>query len=182
MHGLVSILDSKHHKLVESLWQLLEEECGLTGVKVTPFPHFSWLIASDFDWPALENALREIASQNNPFTVYTAGLGLFSGPNPVVFIPVVRTAELSTFHQRVWETIQPLGSEISPLYGPTSWVPNITLAYADVTPLNIPCVMQTLAFQTYSWEIRVDNISFINEPDGHVGQIRYKFELKGSKQ
>jgi len=181
MHGLVSLLDSKHHQHVESLWQLLEEECGLTGIRVTPFPHFSWLIASDFDWPALENSLREIASLTSPFTVHTAGLGLFSGPNPVVFIPVVRTAELSAFHQQVWESIQPFGIEISPLYSPASWVPHITLAYTDVTPANISCVMQTLAFQTYNWRIRVDNISFVNEPDGHVGQVRYKFELKGSK-
>lgn len=153
----------------------------MTGIKVTPFPHFSWLIASDFDWPALENALREIASQTSSFTVHTAGLGLFSGPNPVVFIPVVRTAELSAFHQQVWESIQPLGIEISPLYSPVNWVPHITLAYADVTPANIPCAIQALAFQTYNWEMCVDNISFISEPDGHVGQIRYKFELKGSK-
>ena len=182
MHGLVSLLNTKHYNQVKSLWQKLEEECGLTGVKVTPFPHFSWLIASDFDWPALEDALGVIASQTSPFTVHTGGLGLFTGPNPVVFIPVVRTAQLSEFHQTIWETIQPLGIEISSLYDPTGWIPHITLAYADVTSVNIACVMQNLAFQTYNWEVRVDNISFINASDGRVDQISYQFELKGNNQ
>jgi 2'-5' RNA ligase len=181
MHGLVSLLDSKHHRQVESLWELLEEECGLTGIKVTPFPHFSWLIASDFDWLALESTLREIASRTYPFTVRTAGLGMFSGFNPVVFIPLVRTAELSTFHRQVWESIQPHATDISPLYNPGSWIPHITLAYDDVTPENIPCVMQILAFQAYNWELHVDNISFIRQPAGQSGQIQHQFEFKGGK-
>ena len=179
MHGLVSLLDSKYHQQVEAIWQLLEDKCGLTGIRVTPFPHFSWLIASDFNWPALENTLREIASRTNPFTVRAAGLGMFSGFRPVIFIPLVRTAELSAFHRQVWESIQPHGIDLSPLYNPDNWMPHITLAYEDVTPENIPCVMQNLAFQTYNWEIRVDNISFIHQPDNQGGEIRYHYEFKG---
>ena len=181
MHGLVSLLDQKHTRQVEELWNMLEEECGLTGIQVTPFPHFSWLIASDFDWPALEITLQNITSNASPFTVHTSGLGLFSGPNPVIFVPVVKTARLITFHQQVWESIRRHAIDISPLYAPDNWVPHISLAYTDVTLENIPCVMQRLAFQTYNWEIRVDNISFIHEPDGHIGEIRYEFELKGDK-
>jgi 2'-5' RNA ligase len=181
MHGLVSLLDQKHTRQVEELWNMLDEKCGLTGIQVTPFPHFSWLIASDFDWTALENALQNITSNASPFTVHTTGLGLFSGVNPVIFVPVVKTARLSEFHLQVWDSIQPYGTDISPLYAPDNWVPHISLAYADVTQETIPCVMQRLAFQTYNWEIRVDNISFIHEPDGHVGEIRYEFELKGDK-
>lgn len=179
MHGLVSLLNSKYHQQVESLWQLLEDECGLTGVKVTPFPHFSWLIASDFDWPALENTLREIASRTSPFKARTAGLGMFSGFKPVIFIPLVRTTELSEFHRQIWESIQPHGIDISQLYNPASWIPHITLAYEDVTPENIPCVMQNLAFQTYNWELQVDNISFIRQPAGQSSQIQHQFDFKG---
>ena len=179
MHGLVSLLDKEHYQQVESIWQMLEVECGLTGIQVTPFPHFSWLIASDFDWPALESILREITSKTKPFTVHTTGLGFFSDLNPVIFIPVIRTVELSTFHRQIWESIQPLGTDVSALYAPDKWVPHISLAYLDVTPENIPCAIQKLAFQTYNWEITVDNISFIHELDGYVGEVRYQFELKG---
>lgn len=179
MHGLVSLLDLFHSQQVKLLWQMLEKECGLTGIQVTPIPHFSWLVANDFDWPALEIALQEITSQTSPFMAHTTGLGSFSGDNPVIFIPVVRTAELSALHRQVWERIRPHAIEISPLYSPDNWIPHISLAYADVTPQNIPCVIQKLAFQTYNWDIRVDNISFINETNGQVGEVRYQFELHG---
>ena len=182
MHGLVSLLDQKHYRLVESLWQLLEVKCGLVGVNVTPFPHFSWLVASDFDWLALETTLQEITSQVKPFTAHTTGLGYFSGPSPVIFIPVIRTAELSALHRDIWENIQPFGIDISPLYAPEKWVPHITLAITDVTQSNIACAMQNLAFQTYNWEIHINNISFIHEPDTHIGQVRYNFELKGGSR
>lgn len=138
MHELVSLLDQEHYQRVESLWKMLEEECGLTGIKVTPFPHFSWLIASDFDWPALETSLQELLSQTSCFIVHTTGLGSFSGTNPVIFVPVVRTAAaLNTFHRQVWLH----AAVLSPFYSPENWVPHITLAYADITPDNIPCVM-----------------------------------------
>lgn len=179
MHGLVSLLDSKHYQLVESIWKSLEEECDLTGIQTTPFPHFSWLVASDFDWAALENTLREIASQISPFTIRTTGLGLFSSPSPVIFISVVRTARLSTLHGQIWESIQPHGTDISPFYAPDNWVPHISLANVDVTRENISCAMKKLAFQTYNWEVRVDSIGFIHQPDGHIGQVRYQFELTG---
>ena len=55
MHGLVSLLDPEHYQQVENLWNELEEECGLEGIKVTPYPHFSWLIAEDFDWESFES-------------------------------------------------------------------------------------------------------------------------------
>ena len=60
MHGLVSLLDSTHYTLVEEIWQELEIECGLKGIYITPMPHFSWQIAEDYDWDALEIALQEI--------------------------------------------------------------------------------------------------------------------------
>ena len=179
MHGLVSLLDQPHNQLVESIWQTLDEECGLTGIKVTPFPHFSWLIGSDFEWKAFEFALQEIAAQASPLTVRTTGLGLFTGSNPVVFIPIIRTKELSEFHQLVWERIQPFGEGLSSYYSPAYWSPHISLAYSDVTPANLSCVMNRLAFQTYNWEIRIDNISFISEPDSQVGTIRYRYGFNG---
>jgi 2'-5' RNA ligase len=68
---------------------------------------------------------------------------------------------------------------VSAYYAPASWTPHISLAYSDVTSENLPRVMDRLAFQTYNWEIRVDNITFIYEPDGQVGEIRYRYEFIG---
>jgi hypothetical protein len=46
MHGVVSLLDAAHYQAVESLWAELAAACGLRGVYVTPFPHFSYHVAA----------------------------------------------------------------------------------------------------------------------------------------
>jgi len=94
MPGLVSTLDQTHHTLVEEIWLELETDCGLKGINVTPLPHFSWQIAEDYEWDALDNALQKITEAAQPFMVQTTGLALFTAESPAVYIPIVRT--------RVW--------------------------------------------------------------------------------
>lgn len=177
MHGLVSLLDKKHFNLVEEIWQDLENNCGLKGIHVTPLPHFSWQIAEDYDWDALELALQEIAATIEPFTVRTTGLALFTGESPVVFIPVVRTKELSEFHDAIWQQLALISSKPSLYYAPSFWMPHISLAYGDVDAEKLNCLMEKLASRTFNWEIEIDNLTLIYEPEGTIGQIRYKFNL-----
>lgn len=179
MHGLVSLLPKEYYVQVEELWQMLADSCDLKGIQVTPFPHFSWLIGENFDWQALKNTLAEIARKTRPFSVNTGGVGIFSGVTPVIFIPVVRNAELNALHRLVWDTIQPIATGLSPFYSPKLWVPHISLAYQDVTQENIACAMQKLAFQNFNWEFEVKNISFIHEADAETGELHYQFDFEG---
>jgi hypothetical protein len=41
--------------------------------------------------------------------------------------------------------------------------------------------MDKLAFRTFNWEIEVDNLTLVYEPDGTIGQVRYKVDL-GKKE
>ncbi|MBN2501457.1 MAG: 2'-5' RNA ligase family protein [Anaerolineales bacterium] len=177
MHGLVSLLDQEHTATVEHLWMELELQCGLTGIKVTPFPHFSWLIAEDFDWDELAEVMAEIAAETKPFTVRTTGLALFTGEQPVVYIPVVCDSGLSALHERIWAQVASVGMEISSLYSPQTWMPHISLAYVDVTRKNIDCVMQYLAFHSYDWQIEINNITVIHEPAGTIGVLRDRHDF-----
>ena len=177
MHGLVSLLDEQHYTLVEDLWRELHDDCGLQGIYVTPLPHFSWQIAEDYYWDELETALKQLANETKPFCVRTAGLSLFTGQAPVVYIPVVRTRELSEFHEKVWERILPFSKGISPLYSPPFWIPHISLAYQDVDHEKLHCLMEKLAFRTFNWEIMINNLTLIYEPDGTIGRIENQFEF-----
>ena len=177
MHGLVSLLDPHHYALVEEIWHELERDCGLTGIQVTPYPHFSWQIAEDYDFEALKQVVKDIAAETRPFTVTVAGLGIFASETPVVYLSVVRTRELSELHAIIWERVLPISTAASPFYAPDSWMPHISIAYADVTRENIPCVMELVAFRTHYWQVKIDNISFIHEPNGEIGEkwFEYKF-------
>jgi 2'-5' RNA ligase len=177
MDGLVSLLPQPQYDQVHQIWQNLQEKFGLRGIYVTPYPHFSWQIASQYPEDQVESAMNELAHNLKPFTVHTTGLGVFTGGEPVIFIPVVKDAQLVNIHRTIWEKISPIGVQTNPLYNPDHWVPHITIAHQDVTPENIGGVMQLLAFQSFNWEIRVDNLTLIQEPDGCVGEIKYKINL-----
>ncbi|MFH1636534.1 MAG: 2'-5' RNA ligase family protein [Chloroflexota bacterium] len=179
MHGLVSLLDTEHNAKVESLWYALRDECGLKDFYVTPLPHFSWQVAEDYDWDELEGLLQSIAAEVKPFTIHTGGLALFTGANPVIYTPVVRTAELSRIHQMIWERLAPVSVGACPCYAPSFWMPHISLAYNDVTPETLNCILNRLAFQTYNWAIEVDNITLIYEPGGTLGTVKYQFDFGG---
>lgn len=177
MHGFVSLLDKTHYALVEEIWQELEADCDLKGIHVTPLPHFSWQIAEDYEWTALELALQKITADAQPFTVRTTGLALFTGVSPVVYIPVVRTGELSEFHEMIWKNLASISTSPSLYYSPSFWMPHISLAYSDVETHKLRCLMDKLAFRTFNWEIDIDNLTLIYEPEGMVGQTRYKFKF-----
>jgi hypothetical protein len=56
-------------------------------------------------------------------------------------------------------------------------VPHISPAYLDITPDKLGPVMEWLAFQDFSWEMAIDNLAFIYEPEGAVGTLKFNFKF-----
>ena len=179
MHGLVSILPQPYYAQVEALWQELESEHRLQGIRVTPLPHFSWQIAREYDFERLETILRDIAARTPPFTVRTTGLGLFTGFRPVLFIPVIKNAALLQLHTMIWEQTQPASQGLSFYYNPEHWTPHISLAYEDIDAANIGPILQALTFRPFNWEMTIDNIALIYEPEGEIGKLKFQIPLHG---
>ncbi len=175
MSGLVSILDQTHHALVKEIWFELETECELQGINATPLPHFSWQIAEDYEWDALDIALKEITDATQPFKVQTSGLGLFTAENPAVYIPIVRTKELSKLHEMIWDRLAPISTDTSPFYSPPFWMPHITLAYGDVDAEKLHCLLDKLAFRPVYLEIEINNLTLIQDVEGTLEQTQYLF-------
>ena len=177
MHGVVSLLDSRHAELVKILWQLLEKHCGMNGVMLTPYPHFSWQIAEDYPEPATETLLKTISSQCQPLRVRTGGLGVFSGPHPVLFISIIRNEELNRVHKYIWQKFQKSAKGRSPFYAPPSWMPHITLAFGDATPRKLSCAVELLASKVFDWEIEVNNLAFIAQPGDQTGTLKHRYDF-----
>ncbi len=166
MEGVVSLLDERHYALAEALWAELEQACGLRGVNLTPFPHFSYQVAERYDRAALDGALERFAAEAPPFVVTTAGLGLFTGPRPVVYLPLVRTAALSRFHAALWQAIAGAGFDVQAYYHPDSWMPHITIGFGDVDAEGAAAIVRQLAVRLLNWEIAVQSVAFIGETEG----------------
>jgi len=178
MYGVVSLLPQPFYDRVEGLWKELEEE-GLHGVWVTPYPHFSWQVAETYAEEDLAQTLRELARQTAPFDVHTAGLGLFGGEQPVLYIAVVKSPELMAFHQRLWTALAPLSQGLIPYYAPPNWMPHITLACTDLGRQNIGAVMRRLLGRDYHWQFTVDQMVCVYEPQGTVGVLRFPTKFSG---
>jgi len=176
MHGVVSLLDAQHYQAVESLWAELAATCGLRGVYVTPFPHFSYHVAAEYDLLALETVLRDFACRQAPFRVTATRLGSFTGASPVVYIPVVRDPALTAFHQALWPRFAAVSRDGSAYYAPAAWMPHITLVFGDATPAHVPDVLRLLGARSFNWDIAVDNLALIY--DSGAGQtVRARFDL-----
>jgi 2'-5' RNA ligase len=176
MNGIVSLLDDKHYELVENLWAELERKFGLKGIYITPFPHFSYQVAEHYEVELLESILQRFALKSAKFKVKTTGLGIFTGAQPVLFIPVVRSPEITLFHQTLWPEIFGVGSGIVAYYSAENWIPHITLAHGDIHQDNLPDIIRFLAEREFNWEITVNNLSFIHDT-GLQQELRFRFNF-----
>jgi 2'-5' RNA ligase len=179
VHGIVSLLDPMHDGKVKALWSSLENECGLIGIKITPIPHFSWHVAEDYNLTRLVPILQGLSEATIPFTVRTTGIAVFTGSRPVIYIPVVRDANLTVLHQQIWQRAGEASSHPSPFYAPQSWLPHITLAHGDVDRQASLCALEKLAGRDFSWEIQIDNFALVMQQDDAVGKLDQVFKFNG---
>lgn len=168
MQAIVSLLDTLHNTRVEALWNDLASRCGLVGIQMTPLPHFSWQGARAYDVQRLNPILSELTRSTQPFIARTAGLGVFTGPQPVIYVSLIKDETLLRFHSRVWQAVHDTASDLIPYYAPEAWMPHITLAYGDVTPKNAPCVFERLLLEPFQWEFPVDNLSIVQPSEKEI--------------
>jgi len=179
MNAIISLLPEPYYQIVEQLWDKLENEVGLRGIRAVPYPHFSWQGAIEYEEKGLELILRTMADLSKPIKVQTSGLGLFTGKSPVLFINVIKSPQLMRMHQQIWSGVRPIGKGFNLYYEPEVWQPHISLAMDDVTPEKIGPVMKELSTMDFNWTFEVDNFSYYVS-DSPAGRIKHKF-LFGQK-
>jgi 2'-5' RNA ligase len=179
MQALVSLLEPIASSQIQHLWKRLEERCGLQGIKSTPYPHFSWEVAENYDEAKLVSMLEEITLSARPFTIQTSGLGLFTGLEPVIYIVIAKDQHLMDFHKMIWEKTQNLANEINLYYMPDAWIPHITLAHSDVSRESLLCAMEELGFIPLNWEVEIDNLALVGQAGSEVGTLLRRFDFRG---
>lgn len=176
MNGVVSILDEIHYARVEALWQEFEARFGVHGVYRTPVPHFSYHVAENYETNNLEQLLREVARRTSPFRIKTNGLGIFTGVDPVLYIPVIRTSALTNLHQQLWQPLSDISDNAQLHYHPDNWRPHITLTHRDVDHDLLPQVVRLLSERLFLWDVVVDNLAVLDNSE-EIHTVRFRFPL-----
>jgi 2'-5' RNA ligase len=176
MEGIVSLLDAKHDLLIRGIWGELESRFGLRDVATTPFPHLSYAVAGRFDRKRIAQGLAAVARQFEPFSVEANGLALFTGPAPVIYVPVVRHPLLSQFHSAIHNMFTGMAEDEVLYYRPERWVPHLALAYGDLKAAHVGEVVGFLAELDLRWQITIDNLCLGQEGED-TNELALRYEL-----
>jgi 2'-5' RNA ligase len=180
MYAIVSILCEEEAEWIKNLWNILEIDCGLTGIKYFPYPHFSWQGSENYDVARVEGVLQKIATEVRPFSVKTAGLGIFTKDNPVIYIPLVKDEQLLRFHSRLWEKASGLADHPHLYYSPENWIPHITLAILDVNKARLGCAIDQLGTLNLERELHIDNLTLVSQEGDQIGELKSHFEFQST--
>ena len=166
MNGVVSLLDSSATAQVHAIWAEMRAAHGIgEAARRVPWPHLSYHIAPRYDPVTLESGLRALARETRPLEIRATGLGIFTGPTPVLYVAVTRSPALSDLHAKAWAACDAAADDPSPLYAPNVWVPHITLAHLDVTPANLPGLIADLAGRDFAWTITLSAFTALFKVD-----------------
>ncbi|HEX8035238.1 MAG TPA: 2'-5' RNA ligase family protein [Ktedonobacterales bacterium] len=181
MYGVVSLLDDAHWQAVADIWDELEQARGIKRLReIIPYPHVTYHGAEEYDFDRLDGALTRLAATSTPFVIQTAGVGIFTGTKPVLYLAVVRNPELTRYHQAVWAALAEAHVSVHAvdLYHPDRWVPHITLAQHDVDATTLPEAVRLLGERALAWDLTISNIAVLHPESGRA-EVWRRYTLEG---
>ena len=169
MYAIVTSLDADQDKQTRTIWNKLSDQCKLVGMEMFPLPHFSWQGAESYDLIKVKEVLGDFCQMIEPFQVITAGLGLFTGNIPVLYISVVKNRQLLELHERLWSITKIHSANRNLYYAPEEWIPHITVAYKDVTPEKLGCAVEDVLYTPIKFTVEVNSVSMVHAVGEDIG-------------
>ena len=121
-------LDAAAAGRVRRMWDALAEQAGIDdAIRLGYAPHLTLAVLPDAA-PAteIEKAVFHVTKDWSPFSVTLAGLGVFPGAPPVVWVAPAVTGELLARHAALHEGLAAFA--VHPHYQRNHWVPHVTLS------------------------------------------------------
>ena len=162
MDGIVLPVGEQIGAEVEAIWAELAQAFDL---HLEPaLPHVSLHVAHGYDAAALYPLLAALAHNTAPLSIQTTGLGLFTVPEPVLYVTVTCGRDLLNLHDTFWQQIEPTSRGSVPYYQPGTWVPHITLAHGLRLQACLPDVIRLLGGRAYNWSFPVTEVAHLDNP------------------
>ena len=174
MAGITSLLTHAHR---EQVLALMAEVSERFGVPTRGWPHVSYHVAAEYD-AEISATLQHLASQIAPFTLQTTGLGLFTGPEPVLYLGLVRNSMLDRVHEQIWAVGERHGQQSIAYYAPANWVPHITLVHFPAENHRLPEIIAALSQRDFNWRIPLDNLMLLGDAGSDIA-LQQQWALTG---
>lgn len=181
MQGIVTCFDEAFNQKIEVIWRDLENQFGLENAVLPKIPHFSYHVATDYDIPAIKQAMEVIGNSMQAFSIQTSGIGIFTGMYPVVYLPIAMTTELARLHEQIWKGVNSHSQNSQIYYVPQQWMPHITLVQGKFDSQVLGRMIELLNRDSYQWTIHVDNLSLLYQAEtDQPHQIYHQVALSDS--
>jgi len=184
MIGILSLLTGKAFLEVQSVQHQIVEKHGTLGTGFSQ-PHLTYALGTEgSSREALENLigrLDALAAATDPFAIRAMGLGLFSRPALVLYLPVPRSPALASVHQAVHGAIGE-GGTVRAHYRPPRWLAHISLVSAGLTKELLPAVIQELVPLRLDVSSRLTGFSLAEEIEQDRWEITREFPFRGQNE
>jgi 2'-5' RNA ligase len=179
MYSIITELEEQAAIQVMHIWRRLHDACSLKGIFNYPNPHFTWFGMKEMDMECCSTVLDSLAKGTIPFSVHTSGLGIFPGEEPVLYLPLVKSAYLMDLHRQIWRKIQPYCTGIKDISLPEFWIPHITLAIQDLNQENLSCAIDSVGFKPVEIFTNADNLLIVKSDGNETGDTIERFQFSG---
>jgi len=179
VEGIAALFEGDDEERVRALWRACEADLGIAPAFPGARPHLTFhLVEERYPSDAVVPRLAELAREWQPFVVRTSGFGVFTGPNPVIYIPVVRDARLNALHEAIGRACSAAGVEPAAYYTPALWMPHITVAQQNIPAAALPEMLTWWAARDLAWELRITNLTIAHATEDSL-EVRKRLDLRG---
>ena len=149
-------------------WRVLDKELNIHYIaNSTPCPHLT--LAAEFtgDINAIAQMAQNLCQRVIPFTIDSAGLGIFIAQSPVLYVRWTLTEELIQL-QKMISTELTMATQAGIVDGYNAnlnWIAKSTLAFQDTTYEDLPRMLELVRHFNFTQHMQITEISLYRYGD-----------------
>lgn len=166
-YTIAALLDGRVADLQRQLWDEMTTQTNLVLKLPERRPHLSFFQGEFVANAQLLAVLHQLTDEIRPFFVSLAGLAVFTGENPVIYVNVVKTPALNQLQRMIYERLSPLVSEARPEYNPAYFVPHLTIGWV-IESSGTAQAFERLGRHSFNDEFIIDNLTLLSQGEKPV--------------
>jgi 2'-5' RNA ligase len=168
---IASVLDPAQSGWNHEDWQFFDRLRFGHSFSTNGDLHFSWHVAGEYNTEKVLPLLQKMASELPPYEITTTGIGIFTGPRPVLYLPVIKTKWMADLHTALWDALESHASQVSDYYCPNKWMPHITLIYEETDIEKVLRIAGLIMKTPLKLELNLNHFAMIYRDDRDHGLL-----------